>query len=474
MKFHQPMQSLVKKPVKEQLAIAVILCLLIGVLWHFVPHPVVPMAIGLAPLAILFVLHTPFLMVLLFVVFSFFRIHEAFPQLYSLKIPLLLSLASLSALAWHTIFTRKIIPYWRPELSLLAIFFALVTIGVPLADNMPLAISYYTGTYIKIGIMTLAIAWMTTKPGDFSLASRLIVIAGTAIALVAITRKAAGIGLVEGTRVTIGRDFGSMLGDPNDLALVLLFPMAFAVSLVLTPKTPLLSRLIGIVGVPLLFSGIIATQSRGGLLGIVAVFGIFGYRKIKSKLLLAAIGAVGMLGLITLAGISDRKSGGSAEEGVDASAMGRIYAWEAAIGMAVANPLTGVGINNFLVNYFFYSSHWDGMNHAVHSTWFGVLAETGFLGLIVFVSMIVRLILSAVRSLNAIEANEDTHSPAVHAASQAVLGGLVATIVSGTFLTQGFVWPIYILTALLVAVSRWVELNIPKTISATYKKRSTS
>ena len=290
----------------------------------------------------------------------------------------------------------------------------------------------------------------------------------------ALNNKAAGIGLVEGTRVTIGRDIRSVLGDPNDLSLVLMFPISFAVSLVLTPKISLLSRLIGIIGVPLLFSAVIATQSRGGLLGIMSVFAIFGYRRIKSKVLFAAIGAVGAVVLLALAGISDRSSGGAAEDGIDASAMGRIYAWEAAIGMAVDNPLTGVGINNFFVNYFFYSSHWDGMNHAVHSTWFGVLAETGFVGLIVFVIMIIRLILSAFRALNAIELSKEIHCPAVHAASQAVLGGLVATAISGTFLTQGFTWPIYVLTALTVAVVRWVELNIPKTISATYKKRSTS
>ena len=246
----------------------------------------------------------------------------------------------------------------------------------------------------------------------------------------------------------------------------------FATSLVLTRGTPLLSRLIGIVGVPLLFSGIISTQSRGGLLGIVSVFGVFGYRRIKSKLLLVAIAAVGMLGLITLAGISDRSSGGSAEEGVDESAMGRIYAWKAAFGMAVANPLTGVGINNFLSNYFAYSPHWDGMNHAVHSTWFGVLAETGFLGFIVFITMVVKLILSAIHSLNTIEANEKLRIPAVHATSQAVLAGMIATCVSGTFLTQGFLWPIYILGALIIALARWVELNTRKQSLSHENKKS--
>ncbi len=53
--------------------------------------------------------------------------------------------------------------------------------------------------------------------------------------------------------------------------------------------------------------------------------------------------SIGLLALIVLAGISDRASGGAAEEGVDESAMGRIYAWQAAINMAIANPFTGVG-----------------------------------------------------------------------------------------------------------------------------------
>ena len=51
---------------------------------------------------------------------------------------------------------------------------------------------------------------------------------------------------------------------------------------------------------------------------------------------------------------------------------GGFYAWEAAVGMAIDRPLTGVGLDNFYYNYYFYSPHWDGLNHAVHSTWFGV------------------------------------------------------------------------------------------------------
>lgn len=443
-----------------QAMLALLLCLLTGVLWKLVPNPAIAVLAGILPIGILFVLRQPFLMVLLFVIFSFFRIHEVFPQLYSLKIPLLLSMAALTALVWHVGLTRKVEAYWRTELTMLALFFGLVIVGILMASNRPVAVNYFTGIYWKISIMTVAIAWLSRTSSDFRLASRLITLAGLAVAIVALYNKSMGIGLVEGTRVTIGREIGSVLGDPNDLALVLMFPASFAVSLIATQGIGKSSRLLGLLAFIALFLAVIATQSRGGLLGIMAVLGIYAYRRMQSKTLFMVLGGIAVMLLYTIAGISDRASGGSAEEGIDASAMGRLYAWEAAFGMAVDNPLTGVGLNNFFPNYFFYSPHWDGLNHAVHSTWFGVLAETGFLGLVVFVIAIVILIHSAYRSLRRIEEHRDRVAPDTHATAQAVFAGMIGTVVSGTFLTQGFTWPIYILAALIIAVARWTDNHL--------------
>lgn len=301
--------------------------------------------------------------------------------------------------------------------------------------------------------MTLAIAWLVHSEEEVKKIATLIILAGLLIATVALYNSASGIGLVEGSRVTIGRDLGSVLGDPNDLSLVLMFPLAFAISFA-TTKGIGSARLLGLICLVLAMAAVIATQSRGGLLGSVAVFGIFGLRLIRSKTVLLVIAIVGLLVLFSVAGISDRQSGGAAEEGIDASAMGRLYAWEAAFKMAVDNPLTGVGLNNFYSNYFYYSSHWDGLNHAVHSTWFGVLAETGFLGLLIFIAIIVSLIKTSRQTLIAIENSTEPVSPYMYATSLAVYSGIIGTIVSGTFLTQGFTWPIYILAALCVALSR--------------------
>jgi len=443
-----------------QAMLALAVCLLAGGVWKLAPHPALVVVLGLLPFAAVFVLKQPFLMVLLFVVFSFFRLHEVFPQLYSLKIPLLLSLASLAALAWHIGITRKISAYWRPELTAVSVFFLLVTLGVVLASNRPVALEYFKGIYWKIALMTFAIAWLSRTAKEFDFAARMITVSGVLVGLVAIANKLNGIGLVEGTRVTIGRDIGSVLGDPNDLALVLMFPTSFAVGLALTAGLGRGTRWLGVISIPVLFWAVIATQSRGGLLGILAIFGVYGYRRIKSKALLMMIGMLAAVLLFALAGISGRASGGAAEDGIDASAMGRLYAWEAAFGMALHNPLTGVGLDNFYSNYFFYSPHWDGLNHAVHSTWFGVLAETGFLGLGVFVTIIVMLLRTALRVLRRIEGHGQAIPASIHATSQAVLAGLVGTAVSGTFLTQGFTWPIYILAALVVAVAHWADTHL--------------
>ncbi|WPB83585.1 O-antigen ligase family protein [Sediminicoccus rosea] len=443
---------------KLQLAVALLAVAVVGVISWLVPHPAVPVAIALAPIAAILAFRAPFLLCLLFILFTFFRLHEAFPVLNPLRIPQLLALGSLIVLG-ALVLTQRMRIAWSPELKLFAILFALMTLGLPVASGKDVAMSYWTDTYVKIAIMTFAIASLARAPGDFALAARAFVLAGMLVAGVAISNAANEIGLVEGTRVTIGRDIGSVLGDPNDLSLVLLFPLSFAVALVLTPRTGALSRGFGAIGAVLIMMAILETQSRGGLLGIVAVLGVFAARRIKSKAVLFGGGAVGLLGLFVAAGVGGRQSGGAAEAGaIDESAMGRLEAWIAAWRMAVGRPLTGVGLNCYVPNFYFYSDWWEGFAKAVHSTWFAVLAEGGFPAFFVFVWMCVRVVRSAMASARdlAPEAMGADYQAAPYAMAQAVLAGMAGFAVSGTFLTQAFTWPVYILLALAAATSRYV------------------
>ncbi|MDB5572529.1 MAG: oligosaccharide repeat unit polymerase [Hyphomicrobiales bacterium] len=397
----------------------------------------------------------PFELCMLFVIFSFFRIHEAFPLLMPFRIPSLLALSTFAALGWNMFLRQTITPCWPPQLVIFLFFFLHMTLGVPFAGDRPAAIAYWTGTYYKIALMVVAIAWLTREVKHFNRLIVGIVLAGLSVGCVAIVNKLSGVGLVEGTRVTIGRNIRSALGDPNDLSLVLLFPMAFATALAVTKGLPRRHKILGLFAIPVLAFAVIATQSRGGLLGCLAVWGFVANRYIKQKSIIVAAGVVGVIVLKFAAGISDRQSGGAAEAGVDESAMGRIHAWNAAWRMAMVHPLVGVGIDNFIQNYYFYSDYWDGVPHAVHSTWFVVIAEGGFPGIGLFLTMIVVTFRSAFQALKTVT---DENAPAtMRAMALALVAGLVGFCVSGTFLTQGFTWPIYIQVALVSALTRYRE-----------------
>ncbi|WP_372765759.1 O-antigen ligase family protein [Pseudoalteromonas sp.] len=418
--------------------------------------PAAPFAFLMLPFALFFTVRFSVIFVILFILFSYFRIHEAFPVLMPFKIPKLLALASLFGIVWHLILSKKLTPFWHPAHSVFMLFFIWLTLCVMMATNRAMAIDYWISTLSKVMIMVFVISWWVNTPRAFSIARIGIMASGLLIAFVAVSNKLNGIGLVEGTRVTISRHLKSQIGDPNDLSLVLLFPVSFLCAELFNNEGKFLNRLLVFMVLCLVVYGIIATQSRGGLLGVMAIVAYFLGRTLKNPIALISVLLTGFSMLLIAAGISDRQSGGAAESGIDESAMGRIYAWQAAINMAISNPLTGVGVNNFYVNYFFYSPHWDGKNHAVHSTWFQVLGETGFVGILLFATLIATIYRSLKRSGSLVKYYSE---PNLLVNVQALKGGLIGFVVSGTFLTQAFTWPIYIVLSLSIALEQMLQTS---------------
>jgi hypothetical protein len=118
----------------------------------------------------------------------------------------------------------------------------------------------------------------------------------------------------------------------------------------------------------------------------------------------------------------------------DTSATGRLHFWQVAIIMANANPLLGVGFNayNTAYNTYDFSHGQYGKGRSVHSSFFGVLAETGYIGFALWTAMLVGAFWSCycVRK-HAVMGSipvELAHGAAAFEAS------LVAFVVSGIFL----------------------------------------
>jgi O-antigen ligase len=442
----------------KQVWAAAIVVALIAMPWIFAPIPELPLVIVLGVAALIIGINHPVLVLAIFLCFSLLRLHELFPSIHALRVALVFSVLTSVAAAWHIFVTRSVRPFYSFELGALTLFFALVTFGMAFAESSTVAWDYWTSVYWKIAAMTLLIAWIPQSPAHFGLLARTLVIGGLAVAVAAIYNKYLGVGLVEDTRVTVARDIEGNLGDPNELALVLLIPLSFSLALV-AYRPGAIDRALGAIAAVTILVAIVFTQSRGGFLGTLAVLGVFGLR-LKSRVLFGGAAVVVAVFLYEAMAVSERVAEyGSISR--DESVLGRLNAWKGAIAMALDRPLTGVGLHNFgdtLPDY------QPGLRLAPHSTWFGVLGEIGIPGFIVFVVLVVAAIRAALRSRRILHLRPS--GEVMKSFSTALVAAFAGFCIAGSFLTHGFTWPLYFLIGLTAALSRYVrEPDLPRPAS---------
>jgi len=181
------------------------------------------------------------------------------------------------------------------------------------------------------------------------------------------------------------------LGTRNGVAvgLLMLVPMIAALSRVATRKWR--RRGLVFLSFGVLYRGL-STFSRGALLAASSMGVMWWLRsRFKIRSLVAACLVIGLV----LSSMKDEwwermDTITTAEEKDERSALSRIHFWKVAIAMANDHPIWGVGVNGFPLHYDRYDSLGGefGGRRAVHSSWFGVLAEVGYLGLAVFVVII--------------------------------------------------------------------------------------
>lgn len=196
-----------------------------------------------------------------------------------------------------------------------------------------------------------------------------------------------------------------VLGDRNELAVgfVMLLPIcSYLLQEYGAGSKVIRLGMLGLMGLTVI--AIIGTQSRGGL---IALLGLFGYMFVKSerKILLLVLAAV--LVLVASHFISDEWSSrmdtiGTANK--DESFMGRVVAWKLSFIVAVHNPIFGGGFKviEYLPNWQALSMEFDNFPYfpsgearpdlnkarAAHSIYFQLLGEHGFAGLLIYLSFI--------------------------------------------------------------------------------------
>lgn len=412
-----------------------------------------PLFLGVGILVLLKGIIDPSFFCLIFFSFCLFRIQDFIPQLMPYNIPMISALLGTISLAYNMTLHRKKF-YWDREMTYFVLFFLQVTAGVLLAFDFSTSFADWTNLFSKFPIIFFLIAWSLNGKKDFKWLIIIMFLCGSIIAIMTLYNKFEGIGLVEGTRASVLAGVKSYISDPNDLAFTLLIPISFSCAVFITQSIPVPIRFLGLISTGLITSAIISTQSRGGLLGLIGIFIYFFSRRIKSKSPIIFLACSLCIFLYFVGDVSQRNT--LTDGSIDASSMGRLHAWKAAINMAIHHPIFGVGLGGFIPNFDKYAIGPGNTDITAHSSWFLVLAESGFIGLILFICCIylaIKTTQQTIKRIEALDLNYYPQKPIYLIFAYGLFGSFVGYCISGSFLSQGFTWPIYILLALSISLS---------------------
>ena len=229
--------------------------------------------------------------------------------------------------------------------------------------------------------------------------------------------------------------------DVNDLAFV--FVTAFGFIFYKLFSTKGLGRvLIGLLCVLLLFA-IVKTQSRGGFLGLLAVGGVmlFQLRHLGSKYFVAGL-VFCLMGGVLLSYMGDSQFWNRMSTITNyendynvTEPTGRVAVWKRGIGLMLANPLLGVGVNNFYTAEGLSHNEGGGKWSAAHNSFVEIGVDLGFPGLICFCYIILNS-LKGVKKRNSLQNKRVFNNYIL--TQYSIVSSWIGFLVVGFFLSEGY------------------------------------
>lgn len=214
---------------------------------------------------------------------------------------------------------------------------------------------------------------------------------------------------------------------------------------------------------------VILTGSRGGMLAMAVAMAVTVFLKTN---LWKAVVTGGLMVIVVMAIIPTQtrqryETVRTYEE--DTSAMGRIRAWKTCKRMADDYPILGVGFGqpSYLAKYKVYREDETEIPRAAHSVWFSLLAETGYVGLIVYISLVVTVIVACRRVMSNAPPGRLRRKDPMWNYAAAVMAAVVTFAVGGTFLSQARFEYVYALYMTAVPIMILSESRVPRKGPAT-------
>jgi O-antigen ligase len=269
---------------------------------------------------------------------------------------------------------------------------------------------------------------------------------------------------------------GSLFGDPNYFAAVLVTGFALAVALNRARSLTVFGQAIAAVAAALCLVGILLSVSRGGLiaLGVTLLSALCLAGRWRGRLAAATVlvALAATFYFFAFAPAADRARLTSSQGG----GSGRTTIWKVGWREVQHHPIAGVGAGNFsdagaryviepgLINHNAtgYTAYFIDTPTVAHNTYLEVLAEEGIIGVTIFLAIIALSLDCARRAALRFRAAGDEEMELL---CYGLLCGVLGFLAASFFLSEEYSKQLYLLLAMGPALLR-VAMSLPQTVRA--------
>lgn len=389
--------------------------------------------------------------IFLFTFVLYFRPYELVPALSGFNsIAQIVAIATLAVYLPSQLYVEGRITILTTEVACLLFLVFWAAITIPFATDPLIAWETFSETLLKVAIIFVIAVNVVRTPKRLKSLIWLSIGIGILLSYQALELYIAGEFKTEGYRISV--DSNGMFVNANDLAMHLVIFAPIAIALGVAAKR-FFSRIIYFVFAILMIVGVVVTQSRGGFLGLIAVFLILVWKIGKEKRLKAVSIAVliailfvmlapGNYG-IRLLSIFDS----SFDPNGSASSRSQLL-WRS-IWVTLRNPL-GVGLGNSPI----FGIH----NQQTHNSYTQISSELGLPVLIAYVTMMI----SPIRKLAAIENDlfRNTEQAWIYYLSIGIQASIVGYMITSFFGSVAYGWYLYYPIAYAIALRRIYVIEV--------------
>jgi O-antigen ligase len=405
-----------------------------------------------------------YLWMLAFTTLLFLRPQDHIQALGALHLSELTAIAGLAAMAARRLRSGMTVAKINAEVIGVVMLGAVIVLTIPFSFWPGGSLNVFSDIYVKIILIFALMISTITSPRRVRQMTWVMIVASGYIAARGIFDYVRGVNLVEGDRLRGA--VGGMFENPNDLALNLVTFLAPTLFMVIQDKKPS-RRLFAAMLAVLMLGAIVATKSRSGFLGLVAMGLVVVYYTARAKPgIVAGVVVAGLLALPVMpSSFWDRMDSiTNGDTDPSGSRAARIRLLNQGLEVFAANPLTGIGAGQFQ-NY-----NEPGVAiekwRVTHNVWLQVAAELGIFGLAVFLYLVVRgysanfKVLRMLRTSRRRKDERAAEDPLALTPEERVIidtnaKGMMAALVGWTvcsfFASVAFNWTFYYVLALAVA-----------------------